>query len=158
MKKYYILLLLVCLLYSYSVIYKHKATPILDHFAIEELSPINEDIQIILVLFFSIKNCDPCLKIIETLNTLDRPFWVIGLVPDEELGLMERIRQETHAQFEIRGRKKFRRFRPNYYPTLYAISRRGKIFLVLPGVPGENQYLKDLLESFARRANELLIR
>jgi len=58
------------------------------------------------------------------------------LVPEEELLIEEEVRRVTGA--------------------LFGINQKGKIFFVLPGVPGENAYLRQFLESFLHKASPLL--
>jgi len=158
MKKYYLALFLVAAIYVASIHYRIGAISFLDGFPVEEFTEKDGAPKVVLILFFSMRNCDPCLRIIETLNRLDGFYKVVGLIPEEELGLIEKLREATDAQFEIRGRKSYKKYFPNYYPTLYAINMRGEIFFALPGVPGENEYFRQFLESFVHRANELLIR
>jgi hypothetical protein len=61
-----------------------------------------------------------------------------------------------HADFDLNSLNKFKKYLPNYAPTLFGVGQKGKIFFLIPGVPGENSYLKQFLESFLRRASSLL--
>jgi len=109
-----------------------------------------------LIFYFSINNCYPCLDDIDTLNQLSNQYKIIGLIPEEELLIEEEVRRVTGALFELKSNKKYKKFRPNYSPSLFGINKKGEIFFVLPGVPGENAYLRQFLESFLHKASPLL--
>ena len=96
------------------------------------------------------------LEFIETLNQLRENYEVIGLVPEEELLVESELREITEAKFELRSLEKFRKFLPNYAPSLFGVDRKGKVFFVLPGVPGGNIYLRQFLDSFMHRAKSLI--
>jgi hypothetical protein len=156
MKRYYIVLFIVGCIFIASVHYKRGFTTYLEQFPINKIPKNDRENVVYLLLFFSIKDCDSCLRIIGILNELNDAYRVVGLVPDDELQLIARIRSATDARFEIIGRNVFRKYLPKYSPSLYAIDRRGVIFFVLPGVPGEERYFLQFFESFVHRANGLL--
>lgn len=158
MKNYVLILLVGGLVFLGSVVYKYKTSSLFDHFPVELLRKEGDDPQIYLVLFFSSRNCLPCLEIILTLNQLPEKYKVIGLVPEEDLQFEEELREITRAKFELRSLKKFKKYIPNYAPTLIGLNQAGEIFFVLPGVPGENAYLREFLESFLHRAKPLLVK
>lgn len=156
MKTYIIALLIGAVIFLGSVIYKIESLPILGHFPIEKLQAEKENSQIYLILYFSSKNCLPCLEIIETLNQLPSQYKVIGLVPGTELKFEDELRNISGARFILKSLKIYKKYLPYYAPSLLGINRQGKIFFILPGVPGENAYLGQFLESFLRRADSLL--
>jgi len=53
---------------------------------------------------------------------------------------------------------KFRKYIPQYVPTIIAVSKRKKIMFVLPAVPNENEYFEHFIESFYNKAYPLLVR
>jgi hypothetical protein len=101
-------------------------------------------------------NCYPCLDVIATLNQLSNQYKIIGLVPEEEMLIEEELRKMTGALFELKSSERYKRYLPNYAPSLFGINQKGEIFFILPGVPGENAYLRQFLESFLRKASPLL--
>jgi len=156
MKSYIIALLTVAVIFLGSVIYKNNTSSALKQFPIHKLKAEKENPRIYLIFCFSMNNCLPCLEVIETLNQLPDQYKVIGLVPDEELQFEDELRRITTARFELRSLKRFKKYVPNYAPSLFGISQKGKIFFILPGVSGENVYLRQFLESFLHRAKSLL--
>jgi hypothetical protein len=156
MKSYIIALLTVTAIFLGSVIYKYNTSSTLKHFPIHKLKTEKENPRIYLIFYFSMNNCLPCLEVIETLNQLPAQYKVIGLVPDEELQFEDELRRITTARFELKSLKGFKKYVPNYAPSLFGISQEGKIFFILPGVTGENEYLRQFLESFLHKAKSLL--
>lgn len=156
MKSYIIALLAVTIFFLGSIIYKYNTSSTLDQFPIHKLKAEEENPVIYLIFIFSLNNCLPCLEVIDTLNKLPDQYKVIGLIPDEELLFEDEIRKVTTAQFDLKSLKKFKKYVPNYAPSLFGISQKGKIFFILPGVSGENAYLRQFLESFLHKANQLL--
>jgi len=135
MKKYIIVLLIVCILALSSYIYKLNKTNIFYNFPYEKLNKINDEMKdsLHLFLFFSIKNCPPCLDIIDVLNDLENNFQVIGIVPKQELLIENDLRRITGAKFRLVSMEKYQRFMPIYAPTIVGVSSqmsRG------PGQPG----------------------
>jgi hypothetical protein len=155
-KNYVIALLITGMVVLGSFVYKYSSAPILRDFPIQKFKKENETARLYLIFCFSARNCFPCLEIIETLNRLPVEYKVIGLVPEEELKDEEELRKITFARFELRSLGKFKKFQPNYAPTLIGTGKRGEIFFILPGVPGENNYLEIFLESFMHKASSLL--
>lgn len=156
MKNCLIAFLIVTAIFLGSLNYKSKKSQILDHFPINKFQIECENPRIYLIFFFSIDNCFPCLRIIETLNNLPSQYKVIGLVPEREINFEDEVRKITNARFELKSYKGLKTFKPNYSPSLYGVSQRGEILFILPGVPGQDEYLKQFLESFLHRASLLL--
>jgi len=64
MKKLFRVLAGVIILCLSSIIYREHVTPITTHFPVRSLGEeIRGEIQLNLVLFFSMKNCQPCLRV-----------------------------------------------------------------------------------------------
>ncbi len=83
---------------------------------------------------------------------------VTGIVPDEELENETDVRNTTGATFKLVGTKgTYKRFVPHYTPTIFGVSRNGKILFVLPGVAGAKTYLYDFLTNFYGKSIELLL-
>ena len=156
MKNYLIAFLIVTAIFLGSLNYKSKKSYILDHFPINKFQTEYESPRIYLIFFFSIDNCFPCLSIIETLNNLPSQYKVIGLVPEKEINFEDEVRKITNARFELKSYEGLRKFRPNYYPSLFGVSQKGNILFILPGVPGQDEYLRQFLESFLHKASLIL--
>ena len=156
MKNYLIALVITVMVVLGSFVYKFSSAPVFRNFPIQRLKAEGDTAQLYLIFCFSIRSCSPCLEIIETLNRMPQEYKVIGLIPGEELEVEEELRRITSARFELRSLDRFKRFQPNYAPTLFGVGKGGEIFFVLPGVPGENNYLDVFLDSFLHRANSLL--
>lgn len=107
MRNYIIVLLIVIILFLSSYVYKSNKIRKLDNFPTEKFIEKIEkkDDNLLLILFFSIKNCEPCLEIISVLNNLPGHYNVYGVVPTDELLLVDEIRKKTEFKFEIRGKK-----------------------------------------------------
>ena len=159
MTKYIIVLLIVCILALSSYIYRYNKTNIFNNFPYEKLSKLNDDMKdsLHLFLFFSIKNCPPCLDIIDVLNDLENNFQIIGIVPKQELLIEKDLRKITGAKFKLLSMVKFQRFIPKYAPTIVGVSGQKKILFVLPAVPYEKEYLRQFLTEFYRKAHPLLM-
>lgn len=158
MRNYIIVLLIVIILFLSSYVYKSNKIRKLDNFPTEKFIEKIEkkDDNLLLILFFSIKNCEPCLEIISVLNNLPGHYNVYGVVPTDELLLVDEIRKKTEFKFEIRGTKGLEKYIPFYAPTLIGVSKRKKILFALPGVPNEKHYLDLFLKEFYRKAYPLI--
>ncbi len=156
MKNYLIAFLLVVILLLSSFLYKNSRSTqdsIYCGFPLTDFEQSDDgDVSLHLFLFFSKNNCPPCLKIIEVLNSLPSQFKVIGIVPEHELKKEQEIREQTGAAFKLIGIKNYKKFSTLYTPSLIGVSGKGKIYFVIPGVPGEKEYLKEFLESFYTKA------
>jgi len=105
-----------------------------------------------LFVFFSKNNCASCLEIIDALNELPSSYFkVVGVVPDNESKNIKEIRSLTGAIFPIEGQSKFKNFLPRYMPSIVGVTRKNEIFFILPGVPGEKDYLFKFLDEIYNR-------
>jgi hypothetical protein len=95
--------------------------------------------------------------VIEVLNRLPNYFKVVGIIPEIELKEENELRNITGANFELRSVKKYKRFLPQYAPTLIGVSKKKRIFFVLPSVPYEKEYLEQFLLEFFRKAYPLIL-
>lgn len=151
--------LLVCIIVIFSFVYKDSHAPVLNKFPVENLRRVNApgESPLYLYFFFSRHHCPVCLEAIEVLNALPSQFVVTGIVPPGELNKESEFRSATGAAFNlIPFNESFRRFTPRYAPALFGISANGEILFVLPGVPGEKNYLYDFLIEFYSRSSEIL--
>jgi len=101
------------------------------------------------------------LEIIKSLNRLPKKYKVIGVIPEAEFtneDSLEFIRENLESEFEIIKMNKFRKYIPQYAPTLIAVSKSKKIMFVLPAVPNEKEYFSRFIDSFYARALPLLER
>jgi len=136
----------VIILYLSSIIYRERVTPVTTHFPVKRLGEeFRGEIQLNLILFFSMKNCPPCLKVIDYLNKPPDGVRVVGIVPEKEIQLLNKIRQTTGAGFPIYSFKRWRRYNPIYAPTLFGVGPEGNIYFMLPCVGLEENYLPGYL-------------
>ncbi len=157
MKKLLFILAGTIILFLSSLIYREKVTPITVNFPIKQLEQVSSaKIELNLILFFSLKNCPPCLRVIDILNNPPENVKIIGIVPDKELPLLDEIKQVTGANFPIYSAKKLKKYWPIYAPTLYGIGPDGTIYFMLPCLGLEEAYLQDFLSKFMQRAAYLL--
>ena len=160
MKNYVIAFLVVCLVVVGTFFYKVSKAPTLNGFPIEQPAPKNNggEPPFYLFIFFSRNNCQNCLEAIRVLNELPSPFVVTGIVPVEELENEADLRGTTGASFKLVSFKEsYKKFNPYYAPTLLGVSGKGRILFVLPGVPGQEEYLNNFLVEFYGKSIELLI-
>jgi len=155
---YLIILLIVGLLVVSSFLYKEIRKPIFHHFPVKEIA-IETDVDnpFYLLLFFSRFNCRDCLEIIDTLNTLEKPFFVYGLIPSQELMDEKTFRLESGAQFPLIKAERFSKYYPLYSPTLLGISQKGQILFTLPAVPHQNEYFTLFLNNSYEKAYHILL-
>jgi hypothetical protein len=107
-----------------------------------------------LLLFFSRKNCPPCLQ--QAINYLNQPpenVRVAGIVRDEEVKFLDDIRETTGARFPVKSLKRWKRYRPNYAPTLYGVGPDGKVYFVLACTGLEQTYLRAYIDEFMGKAD-----
>ena len=159
MKNYIICILLVLSLVLSSLLYKHH---IIGNDFLEINPPVEEKFEkkpkLFLYVVFSRNNCRDCLEIIEVLNSLSSDqFFVKGFIPDNELAEVEKIRAITGAIFPIEGVGKLKGRMSRYTPSIYGASKKGDLFFIMPGVPGEKEYLKNLLISFYQKIYPFLL-
>jgi hypothetical protein len=157
MKRLLMVLAGVIILYLSSIIYRKNITPITTHFPTKSLGEeTGGGIQLNIVLFFSMNNCRPCLKVIDFLNHPPEGVRVAGIVPEKEMRLVSEIRQTTGAGFPILSFKGWGRYHPNYAPTLFGVGPDGNIYFILPCVGQEDTYLSGYIAEFIRKAGYLL--
>jgi hypothetical protein len=160
MKNYIIGTLIVVILALSSLIYKYNTTEnkTLSVVYPLELEESNQSPILHLYVFFSKKNCQDCLGIIEVLNVLPKSEFVVkGVVPDYELEYINEIRSITGATFSIEGDKKFKNLIPKYTPAVVGLSKKSDLFFILPGVPGEKDYLGKFLYSVYQKVYPYLL-
>ncbi len=160
MKNYVIGALIVVILVLSSLLYKYHTT---ENKTLSVVYPVefeepDKSPKLHLYVFFSKKNCQDCLGIIEVLNVLPpSQFTVKGVVPDKELDDIKEIRSITGATFSIEGDKKFRKLIPKYTPAVAGLSKKSDLVFILPGVPGEKEYLEKFLYSFYQKVYPFLL-
>jgi hypothetical protein len=152
--------LFVCIIVIFSFSYKGSRSLILSKFPVEphpgEIT--SGEPPLYLYFFFSRHNCPVCLEAIEILNQLPPQFVVTGIVPVNELQDEADFRNATGAEFKlISFKKSYRRFIPHYTPAVFGVKSNGDLLFILPGVPGEKEYLYDFLINFYSRSIELLL-
>ncbi len=153
MKNYVIMLLCVCLLLSISFAYKWKKTNQLNHFPTGNIAAVAPNgTSLYLVLSFSKSSCTSCMGIIEYLNDLGNPFFVCGIVPDEELANEANLRQVTRAKFKLFPLSDFQGEVPVYSPSLIGVNPKGRVLFILPGAPDQKEYFENFLFSFYSQA------
>jgi len=160
MKNCIIGVLLVCILVILSFMYKSSKTPILGKFPIEnkKLHHNAGGPPLYIYIFFRKHNCPTCLEAIQVLNELPSQFIVTGIVKSKELKNEVELREVTGATFDLIAYKdSYKRFVPNYYPTIFGVGGNGKIFFVLPAIPGEKEYLEEFLIVFYNQNLSLLM-
>lgn len=144
----------------FSFMYKDARSPVLGKFPID-IPPqenVSDDPPLFLCFFFSRHHCPVCLEAIEILNQLPQQFVVTGIVPVGELKNEADFRNATGAVFNLVSFKEsYRRFTPHYAPAIFGVKSNGDILFVLPGVPGEKEYLYDFLINFYSKSIEILI-
>ena len=68
------------------------------------------------------------------------------------------LRSATGAAFKlIQFNDTYKKFNPHYAPTIFGVSSKGNILFILPGVPGQKEYLYNFLVEFYGKSIELLI-
>lgn len=161
MKKLFITFIAVVIIFLCSLIYKNFVTPIFVNFPIKELaeSPYNRNqTTFYLILFFSKKNCPPCVQqAISSLNYLPQNVKVFGVIKDEETQFIDYMKSQFDIKFPVKTIKNWKKFRPNYAPTLYGVDSKGRIFFVLPCVGLEESYFHSYLDEFLRKASNHLL-
>ena len=81
----------------------------------------------------------------------------MGIVKEEELKFLDEIRETTGAKFPIKSIKKWKKYRPNYAPTLYGVGSDGKIYFVIACTALEENYWRAYVDEFMRKAEYLLL-
>ncbi|PMP93811.1 MAG: hypothetical protein C0168_10940 [Candidatus Aminicenantes bacterium] len=152
-----IILAWVVALFLSSLLYREKVKPITINFPTRQLDQesINEK-KLNLVLFFSIKNCPPCLRVVDFLNNAPEGTRAFGVVPEKELLFLDEIRQTTGVKFPVYGSGKFKKYCPVYAPTLYGVGPNGTIYFMIPCTRMEKDFLPGYLSEFIRKAFYLL--
>jgi hypothetical protein len=160
MKNYVIGALIVVILALLSLIYKYHTT---ENKTLSVVYPVefeesDKNPKLYLYVFFSKKNCQDCLGIIEVLNALPQSQFVVkGVVPDNDLEDIKEIRSITGATFSIEGDEKFRKLIPKYTPAIVGLSKKSDLFFILPGIPGEKDYLEMFLYSVSQKVYSFLL-
>jgi hypothetical protein len=158
MKNYIIGVLGVIILVLVSIIYKDKLS-LRNRFPLPEgIKKFEARVPLIIYVFFSKSNCPDCLEIIELLNNLPPYFAVFGIVPENELMDEKELRRITNAAFPLMSVSKYREYIPWYAPTIVGVSpAKGDILFILPGVPGEKEYLGNFLDALYTKIYPILL-
>lgn len=159
MKNYIIGILVVIIIVISSMFYKYYRSNTIRTvpFPVETKAVKTEAPKLYIYLFFSRTNCKDCLGVVEILNVLpDSMFFVRGIVPDEELVYSDEIRLMTGAKFPIEGQQKYKPFIPLYTPSMACVGDQRELFFLLPGIPGEKEYLFDFLIAFYHKISPYL--
>ncbi len=125
------ILLVACLVLS-SIIYKKDHQPVFGHFPQPPARLAADNVNLFIYVFFSKTNCPPCLNVMELLNQCPDGMKVIGVVPQKELNDEPSIRKSTGITFELTGHEDYKDYIPPYAPSIVGVSRKGKIYFVLP--------------------------
>ncbi len=163
MKNYIIGFLVVCIAALASSLVKDSTKTVLERFPMERKEapthPGNSDEPpLYLYIFFSQANCHVCMEAIQVLNHLPAQFPVTGIVPWKEMENETQVREKTGAKFPlIPFKESYRPYVPNYSPSIFGVAGNGKILFVLPGVPGQVDYLYDFLTEFYGRSLQYLL-
>ncbi len=149
MKNYVIGTLAVVILVLASIIYKNETSPRKRFPVLEETETRGGDVEVPLFLyvFFTKRNCQDCLEVMDILNNLPPHFIVTGVVPKHDLKDENELRHITGAAFPLISAAKHRKYIPWYAPTIIGVSPARDIIFALPGVPGEKTYLETFLDS-----------
>jgi hypothetical protein len=148
-KNYTIAILSVTVLLLISFIYKQHNRMVCHHFPIpESLKSKSDKTPLYLFLFFSKKDCSPCISnIINILNTLPSNFCIAGIAPEKDVMELESLRTQTGASFPLYSFTEFKTYLPWHTPTLFGVSPSGKILFVFPGILGKEFYIEEMLQS-----------
>jgi hypothetical protein len=84
-------------------------------------------------------------------------FVVRGVVPENEMQDINELRNITGAVFPIKSQSKYKNLVPIYTPSVIGVSKKSDLFFVLPGVPGEKDYLGQFLDSIYAKVYPYLI-
>jgi hypothetical protein len=149
MKNYLIGTLAVMIIFLVSVVYKQQNTMIFSQFPVEgqeKMRGQSSEVPLYLFLFFSKSNCATCLdEVVKVLNGLAPPYYVLGVVPGNELEDEVALRRITKAAFPLSSFAKYIKYVPSYTPMLIGVASSGKILFVLPGISMQSGYLKDFV-------------
>jgi len=158
-KKYIIGFLITAVIFLLSIIKRNSQKPVLNDFPLVKIHK-NKKIDnpsLYVYIYFTKNNCYDCLRVVDVLNNLPSYFIVKGVVPEKDLKNEKLLRETTGAEFElVKLSSRFYRFLPNYAPTIFGAGKDGKVYFVLPAVPGEKEYLKKFLNSFYYKTFHLL--
>ena len=144
-----------------SIIYRESNSSCLKNFPLLPKTKKHEEIIYFhLYVFFQSNNCSLCLDTIKELNDLPEHFKIIGVIPDKEYtdeSILKTIRTQIGFKYDLAKLSDFKKFRPNYTPTIIGCSQKGKVFFVFPCVPKSKYFLKTFITSFYDRSFTLLI-
>lgn len=151
-----ILALVVANIVMGSLAFKYYKANALRGVSVRSIFGVQSDGLLYILAFFSIRDCQPCLDVLNTLGSLPSDFRVIGIIPPKEVRFEKEIREKTGAKFELVFTNKLGKYYPNSTPAIMGLNREGDILFILPGVPGESSYIKDFLENVYRRYHQIL--
>ena len=156
MKNLTIVFLGVVILVMASFMYKNSKTSLYVNFPLEKIETTKHEVPFCLYVFFSKNNCIDCLGIIEKLNTLPAQFKVVGVVPTSDLKKEMELRNKTKAEFVLISNEKYVKYIPPYTPSIVGVSKKGRIFFVLPGVPDMKRFFEFFLMAFYHKTYSYL--
>ncbi len=160
-KKLIIPLFLSLILLLLSIIYKESNSSGLKNFPVlSNTTTYDEVVYFHLYVFFQSNNCPPCLDTIKELNYLPEHFKIIGVIPDDEYtdeSIVKKIRTHIGFKFDLVKSSEFKKFRPNYTPTIIGCSQKGRIYFVIPCVPESKNFLKEFITSFYNNSFSLFL-
>ncbi len=133
-----------------SLLYKQSNVMVCHHFPLPAslIEKGSQNVPFYVFFFFSKNNCSSCLKEnFEVLSNLPSNFKIAGVLPAQEYGGREEIKNNIKVSFPLYSSHNFRKYLPLHWPSLYGVSPAGEIIFVVPIIQGQSACLETILFS-----------
>lgn len=107
-----------------------------------------------LLFFFTTHSCQPCMDVTEKLNELADGVPIIGVLDHRDETDLKAHQGRYAFPVELM-KKEYDRYRPICSPGLVAVDRQGRIIMILPGLPDQDDYISPLLWELSAKALSL---
>lgn len=91
------------------------------------------------------------MDVTETLNQMAEGIPIIGVLDRRDAVEIEEVKSRFTFPIELMS-EHFLFFRPLLSPSLVAVDGRGRVLMTLPGLPGQKEYIKQILWELSAKA------
>ena len=104
-----------------------------------------------LILFLSPNSCPACLSVVGKLNDLAKGVPILGVV--DRFSENEIREMQNQFKFPLKAiTKVYKTITPLLSPSLVAVDRKGRILMILPGLPEQESYIEKIVWELSTKA------
>lgn len=94
------------------------------------------------------------MEVVEALNQMAEGIPIVGVLDRRDAGEIEEVKSRYIFPIE-RMSDQFLFCQPLLSPSLVAVDQNGRVLMTLPGLPGQKEYIKQILWELSSKAQVL---